>query len=159
MNVTKATRSNKRRMCKLPIAIGCLLLTSTLFSQTKKQIQIMKKNNNIKNLDIIYKKISNNTLSTDELKIKAKKLNVPFSGKMNGQFYQLKGFDEKTGAPIYYITESVKKIIDKGVNSSENNLPISNDEIYSTSIIQNNLDKSENISETKRKCIIEKKSL
>lgn len=88
----------------LPIAAGFMLLPSLLWSQTEQQIKTIRKEIDFKNVNILSKRIKQNTLTSEQLMSRAKKLNIPFSGSVDGQYFQLKGFDKHTGNPLYYTT-------------------------------------------------------
>ncbi|WP_373735439.1 S8 family serine peptidase, partial [Bacteroides heparinolyticus] len=88
----------------LPVAAGFMLMPSFLFAQTEKQVQAIKKETNLQTLKALQVNLTKNTLTTKQLQAKAKEKGVLFSGESEGQHFQLKGFDKKTGRPLYYIT-------------------------------------------------------
>lgn len=89
----------------LPIAAGFMLMPSVLFAQTQKQIEFIRKQSDLKQAQTLKKSFQKNTLTTDQLISRARKLNIPFSGESKGQFFQLRAFD-KNGLPLYYVTSN-----------------------------------------------------
>ncbi|SDE05899.1 S8 family serine peptidase [Riemerella columbipharyngis] len=99
----------------IPIAAGFLFAPSFLYSQNSVQIKEIQKRSNLKELGKLSQNFKRNTLTIKQLKTKAKQLNVPFSGKSNGKYFQLQGFTKK-GYPLYYITHNEGAAIGTGVN-------------------------------------------
>lgn len=100
-------KSNLKTRGFLPIAASFMLMPSFFFAQTEKQVQAIKKETNLQTLKVLQADIKKSTLTTKQLQAKAKETGVPFSGETDGQLFQLKGFDKKTGRPMYYVTNNV----------------------------------------------------
>lgn len=86
--------------------IACLaviVLGTTVFAQTKEQIEKMKKETDTTALEMLKKKFQNEKMSEEQLKEKAKKMNVEYRYTLNGVTYQLVDFDSN-GFPLYYQT-------------------------------------------------------
>lgn len=86
--------------------IACLaviMLGTTAFAQTKEQIEKMKKETDTTALEMLKKKFQNEKMSEEQLKEKAKKMNVEYRYTLNGVTYQLVDFDSN-GFPLYYQT-------------------------------------------------------
>lgn len=88
----------------LPIAAGFMLMPSFFFAQTEKQIQAIKKETNLQALKVLQNNFEKNTLTAQQLQAEAKKKGLVYSGESKGQYFQLRGFDRKTGRPLYYVT-------------------------------------------------------
>lgn len=87
----------------LPIAAGFLFLPSLVFAQSEQQLLKIKQASNLKQLNILEKGLRKSTLNLKELKTKAHRLNLPFSGTIEDKSYQLQGFT-RAGLPLYYVT-------------------------------------------------------
>ncbi len=110
----------------LPIAAGFMLMPSFFFAQTEKQVQLIKKETNLQALQALQKNLKKNTLTTKQLQAKAQEKGLLFSGESNGQHFQLKGFDRKTGRPLYYVTTNVGAALGTGTNKLNSSAGIFN---------------------------------
>ncbi|MFB9121317.1 S8 family serine peptidase [Bergeyella porcorum] len=110
----------------LPIAAGFMLMPTFVFAQTEKQIQVIKKETNVQGLQQLQKGLRKSTLTTKQLKAKAEEKGLLYSGESNGQFFQLKGFDKKTGRPLYYVTTNVGASMGTGTNKLNSSAGIFN---------------------------------
>ncbi|MEC5394295.1 T9SS-dependent choice-of-anchor J family protein [Bergeyella sp. RCAD1439] len=87
-----------------PVAAGFLLAPHFfVYAQDSQQVGKIRASSDLRQLNILKKGISKSTMSVKELQSKAKALDIPFSGELDGKYYQLKGFTKK-GQPLYYVT-------------------------------------------------------
>ncbi|MFB9121318.1 S8 family serine peptidase [Bergeyella porcorum] len=110
----------------LPIAAGFMLMPSFFFAQTEKQLQAIKKETDFQALKVFQANKKKNTLTTKQLQLKAKEKGLLFSGESKGQYFQLKGFDRKTGKPIYYITTNAGAALGTATNKLNSSAGIFN---------------------------------
>lgn len=99
MNKTLTLISNKQLLILL-----LLVFSITVSAQDAKAVKYIVERSNIQALNEFKAHIEKKTLSIEQLQQKAKALNIPFSGEFNGVKYQLTGFKEDTGEPLYYFT-------------------------------------------------------
>ena len=111
-------------MKKLPIAF-CYLLSVSAMAQNTDDILQIQKYNHLQDLTAIGKKFRKNTFSVAQLKRRANRLNMPFSGEAEGRFFQLQGFTNK-GKPQYYITYNRDAAAETGVTKLQSNENIFN---------------------------------
>ena len=76
----------------------------TVVAQDAKAVRFIVEHSDIQALDELKANLEKNTLSVEQLKQKAKEMNIPFESEVNGVLYQLAGFEEETGRPLYYVT-------------------------------------------------------
>ncbi|MBP7173520.1 MAG: hypothetical protein KBA33_05550 [Cloacibacterium sp.] len=91
---------------KLQILCTVICIFSFVFvsSQDSLQVKKIQKQTDTTSLNKLKKNVKSEERATKELKCKAKKLNTPFKGNINGKEYQLKKIDKKKNIPIYYTT-------------------------------------------------------
>ncbi|WP_120488231.1 T9SS-dependent choice-of-anchor J family protein [Bergeyella cardium] len=89
----------------LPIAL-CYLFASAVFAQNAEEIRAIQGKTDLKALSQLSSRIQKEEMSTARLQSKAKELNIPFTGEVDGKLYQLQGFNHN-GLPFYYITDNV----------------------------------------------------
>ena len=106
-------------MKKLPIAF-CYLLSVSAMAQNTDDILQIQKYNHLQDLTAIGEKFRKNTFSVAQLKRRANRLNMPFSGEAEGRFFQLQGFTNK-GKPQYYITYNRDAAAETGVTKLQSN--------------------------------------
>ncbi len=99
MNKTLSLIFNKQLLVLL-----LFVFTTTVSAQDAKAVKYIVERSNIQALDELKANIEKKTLSIAQLQEKAKSMNIPFSGEFNGVMYQLTGFKEDTGEPLYYFT-------------------------------------------------------
>lgn len=73
------------------------------FAQIKENTEPMKTKTDSTDLEKLAKYFEKKKVSKDDLKKKAKEMNIPYSGETNGSYFELQGFDDN-GNPIYYTT-------------------------------------------------------
>ncbi|MDO4224882.1 MAG: S8 family serine peptidase, partial [Bergeyella zoohelcum] len=88
----------------MPVAVSFMLMPSLVFAQTEEQVVSIRKVSDFKTLNFLKQDFKKNTLSISDLKTLAKKKNIPFSGTIENKYYELRGFETKTGKPLYYVT-------------------------------------------------------
>ncbi len=99
MNKTLSLIFNKQLLVLL-----LFVFSTTVSAQDAKAVKYIVERSNIQALDEFKANIEKKTLSIAQLQEKAKSMNIPFSGEFNGVMYQLTGFKEDTGEPLYYFT-------------------------------------------------------
>lgn len=87
----------------LPIAAGFLLTPSFFFAQTEEQVRVIREKSNLKSLSVLKNRSKANALSVSQLRSMSDQKKIPFSGNIDGRYYQLVGFDN-TGKALYYTT-------------------------------------------------------
>ncbi|SDE56369.1 T9SS-dependent choice-of-anchor J family protein [Riemerella columbipharyngis] len=87
--------------------ISAMFISQFYFSQNVEQIRKIQQHTDVTELKKFSRELLKSTPSVQELKAKAKKMNVPFSGEINGKYFQFYSVDKRTGLPIYLKTYNV----------------------------------------------------
>lgn len=100
---------------KLPIAM-CYLAATTVFAQTSQEALAIKKKTAIGELGAFNRSLMTQLVSSETLRVQAKKRNIPYRGKIGNQLFELQGFSKKTGVPLYYMTYNAGAAIGTSAN-------------------------------------------
>lgn len=71
------------------------VLSVTAVAQDAKAVRFIVEHSDIQALDELKANLEKTTLSVEQLKQKAKEMNIPFESEVNGVLYQLAGFEEE----------------------------------------------------------------